>query len=269
MGKNQINTAIHDLQTMEQMAEKDQWVNRIHPLAKLLVTVVFITITVSFQKYDMNGLLGMLLYPLILFPAADLSVGEAFRRLRIVLPFVCLIGIANPFVDREIIPTIGVSGGVITMFTLMLKGILTVLASYILIATTSITKICYALRMLHLPKILVTEILLIYRYIHVLLGEVRRMQQAYSLRAPGQKGIAIKEWGSFAGLLLLRSMDRAGDVYESMCLRGFNGEFYPGSKTRIKGVDIGYALFWILLFFILRAVPVMELAGRLAGGLIR
>ena len=86
----------------------------------------------------------------------------------------------------------------------MLKGILTVFASYILIATTSIGKICHALRLLHVPKILVTEILLIYRYITVLLDEVRKMTQAYELRAPGRRGIAFREWGSFAGLLLLR-----------------------------------------------------------------
>ena len=51
------------------------------------------------------------------------------------------------------------------------------------------------------------------------------MIQAYSLRAPNQKGIHISAWGSFLGQLLLRSMDRAQELYYSMLLRGFRGEF--------------------------------------------
>ncbi|GAA6410214.1 ABC transporter ATP-binding protein [Blautia hominis] len=110
------------------------------------------------------------------------------------------------------------------MITLMMKGVFTVLASYLLIATTSIEKLCYVFRLLHIPKILVTQILLTYRYITVLLGEVNRITQAYSLRAPKQKGVHFKVWGSLSGQLLLRSMDRATMVYESMTLRGYNGE---------------------------------------------
>lgn len=63
----------------------------------------------------------------------------------------------------------------------------------------------------------------VYRYISVLLAETQRVVQAYELRAPGQKGIHFKVWGSLMGQMLLRSMDRAEVIYESMCLRGFVG----------------------------------------------
>ena len=42
---------------------------------------------------------------------------------------------------------------------------------------------------------------------------------AYALRAPGEKGIHFRAWGSLLGQLLLRSVDRAQLVYESMLLR--------------------------------------------------
>ena len=48
---------------------------------------------------------------------------------------------------------------------------------------------------------------------------------AYELRAPGQKGIQFRAWGSLLGQLLLHSIDRAQLVYESMQLRGFAGSF--------------------------------------------
>ena len=66
----------------------------------------------------------------------------------------------------------------------------------------------------------------------VLLDEVSAMTQAYSLRAPGQKGIHISAWGTFLGQLLLRTMDRADDLYEAMMLRGFSGEFHYAAGKR-------------------------------------
>lgn len=266
MKENGIGSALYEIRTMEETAERDRWVNRLHPLVKLFVTLFYIVIVVSCSRYDADRLFGMILYPVILFNLADLSLKDAVKRLRIVLPLVMIVGIFNPLFDRQTVTQIAgipLSGGVVTMFTLMLKGILTVFASYILIATTSIGKICHALRLLHVPKILVTEILLIYRYITVLLDEVRKMTQAYELRAPGRRGIAFREWGSFAGLLLLRSMDRANELYESMCLRGFRGEFYPTGIRKVQAQDFLYLLFWCILLIILRWFPVVRLIGSL------
>ena len=84
-----------------------------------------------------------------------------------------------------------------------------------------------ALRQLHVPKIIPTLLLLCFRYISLLLEEVSVMITAYQLRAPGQKGIHISAWGSFLGQLLLRSRSwPKNELYDSMCLRGFYGEFY-------------------------------------------
>ena len=121
------------------------------------------------------------------------------------------------------------------MLSLMVKGVLTVLATYLLIATTTVESVCGALRMLHIPGILVTEFLLICRYVSVLLSEADRMWQAYSMRAPGQRGVAAGAWGSMIGRLLLRSMDRAKALYQSMCLRGFreNSPLLPGAMRAV------------------------------------
>ena len=68
-------------------------------------------------------------------------------------------------------------------------------------------------------------VFLTYRYISVLLKEAEILWTAYSLRAPGQRGIHISAWGSFLGQLLLRSMDKANELYQSMIQRGFRGNF--------------------------------------------
>lgn len=264
-----LNQAIYEIQSLDALAKENRWVNRLHPLVKLWVTILYIGITVSFPRYNLSGLLVMAVYPVILFVVGEISFKDSLRRLRLVLPLVCVVGLLNPLFDKDIVARFGnlaVSGGVISMITLMLKGILTVLAGYLLIASTTIEKLCYALRMMHVPKLFVTQILLIYRYLSVLMEEAERMTQAYVLRAPGQKGVHFKVWGSLAGQLLLRSMDRAENLYESMCLRGYQGEFYYGSRIRWRAVDTGYLLAWAAVLLGLRFLPVLEIIGGIFVG---
>ena len=263
---NQISNAIYEIHHMDTIASRDQWVNQIHPLVKFVLTVAYIAMVVSFSKYDLIGLVGMMVYPIAGFILAELSFKDSLKRLRIVIPLVCLIGIVNPFFDRVPIQIgdITVNGGVISMFTLIFKGIFTVLAAYLLIATTTIEKICYALRLLHLPEIMITQFLLTYRYVTVLLEEVNRITQAYSLRAPNQKGIHYKVWGTLTGQVLLRSMDRANAVYESMLLRGYDGSFsYMGKDIGITVPDVIYMIFWLAVFIIFRRYPVFLIVGSL------
>lgn len=267
---SKIGSAIYEIHHIDAIAARDQWVNRLHPLVKLVLTIFYITVVVSFQKYDVIGLAGMAVYPLALFLLSEVSFKDSLKRLRVVLPLVCFVGILNPFFDRTTVTIDGVviNAGILSMITLIMKGMLSVFASYLLIATTSIEKLCYAFRLLHVPKILVTQILLTYRYITVLLAEVNRVTQAYSLRAPNQKGIHFKVWGSLTGQILLRSMDRANVVYESMTLRGYHGEFqYIGENVRFRWQDACYLAVWAGIFLLLRNIPVIWVIGNVVGGL--
>ena len=85
------------------------------------------------------------------------------------------------------------------------------------------------------------------------------MITAYQLRAPGQKGIHVSAWGSFLGQLLLRSMDRASTLYDSMCLRGFYGEFYYANEKSAAGfsVAVGLACACLVLVFRRFNLPAM------------
>lgn len=238
----------------------------LHPLAYLLVTFFYLLLVVSFSKYDLSGLLSMVLYLLILGIGREIRLREALRHTWPVLLLVSMVGIANPFVEREICwqwGEVGISYGMISMLTLMLKGIFCVMASYLLVMGTGMEGICLGLRSLHLPKELVAVVFLIYRYLIVLLKEAERMVLAYKLRAPGQKGIHFKVWGSFLGLLLLRSMDRAQTVYESMLLRGYQGEIRGREFRGSKGRSAAYVCLWAVALFFLRVVPVFELVGAL------
>jgi cobalt/nickel transport system permease protein len=206
------------------------------------------------------------IWPVLVFQLSGIPVRTCFYKLRIVLPLVMAVGLLNPFFDRTPMLALGgvvISGGVVSMLTLMLKGVFCLMASFLLMATTKIDSLCAALRKLHVPAILVSLLQLTYRYVGVMTEELAVMTEAYHLRAPGQKGIHISAWGSFLGQLLLRSMDRAQELYSSMMLRGYHEHFHYADIERFRLRDALFMAVCILFFLILRYADVAQLVGGL------
>lgn len=263
---NKMRHALRELAEMDDLAAQDSVIHRLHPTAKLLSTILYIATVLSFGKYQLSGLVVFLLWPVLLFQCSGIPVRLCFYKLRIVLPLVLAVGLFNPFFDTApllYLGTLPVSGGVVSMLTLMLKGLLCLMASFLLIATTGIDRLCASLRRLHVPGLLVTLLLLTYRYAGVMTGELAVMTEAYQLRAPGQKGIARSAWGSFLGQLLLRSMDRAQELYNSMLLRGYHEHFHYAPLRAFSGKDALYLLLCAAVFLLLRLVPLAQLLGGL------
>ena len=232
---NKAEQAGLELREIDELAAQDSILHRLSPLSKLFVTVFYIAVTVSFPKYALTRLVWMALFPVAGYQLAGLPMRLCFQKLRMVLPLVCAVGLLNPLFDRQIV---------------------------VQVATTTIEAICRALRQLHVPKLLTNLLLLTFRYVSLLLSEVAVMQQTYSLRAPGQKGIHISAWGSFLGLLL-RSMDRAQALYESMELRGFSGEFPGAVRGRGSAASWPYALVCPALMLLARYFDLSALMGGL------
>jgi len=252
--------ALNNIRLLDDLARGETYLHRTHPLVKLLTTFVFLVSIISFDRYEISSLLPFLFYPLYIILFADLPFGPILKRMLMVAPFVLSIGILNPIFDRN---------GWLTFFSIVLKSLLTVSAGILLIATTGMERLSGGLRILKVPKIFVLQLLLTYRYISVLIEEVGRMQRAYALRAPGQKGIQKSAWGPFAGQLILRTFERAQRIYESMNLRGFDGEYHAGKTSKIMPGDIAYLVGWSAFFLFLRAYNVPNLIGNLLMGVIQ
>ena len=266
-----IMNSLYNMRILDDLARKDTIIHKIHPLVKLLTTVSYLTVVVSFGKYDIGALLPLLLYPSMIFALAEIPVKPIFMRILLVLPLMIGIGILNPFFDHEIflLGDIEISRGWVTFLSLLIRSALTVTAALLLIATTGMDRLGGALRMLKIPRIFVLQLLLTYRYISVLMEEVARSLRAYSLRAPNQKGVHRSAWGSLAGQLILRTFDRAQRIYEAMCLRGFTGEYLTGGFGRIRVWDLVYLAGWVLFFAVARLYNIPMIIGSLITGVIR
>lgn len=263
---NKAMEASKELKSMDELSLISSPVRSLCPLSKLFFTILYIFVVVSFNKYDFIGLLALVLFPLLGYFISTISVGTCFRKLKIVLPLVVLVGLFNPLFDQNILFSVGtieITGGMVSMVTLMMKGIFSLMMSFLLIATTPIEEICTALRMIKMPKMLVVLVLLTYRYIGIMLDEVGIMYDSYMLRAPGHKGIHVSAWGSFLGQLILRSMDKSTNLYESMTIRGFNGEFdYRKIKVK-RPKSWAYILITSVFVIVCRLVSVPVLLGSL------
>lgn len=266
---SRVENAISEIHSIDNEANNNSFLTKLHPLVKLLITVTYIVLLTSIYKYNLSITLGMSVYLIIVSIIGDLSIKRCIKRLKIVFLLLVVIGIANPILDRNVITYIGIipiTTGMISMITLILKGFFAIISSYFLIATTSIENICYALKMIHTPNILITVFMLIYRYMILFLKEVEKIWTAYSMRAPNQKGIHYKVWGSMIGSLMIRSIDRAQIVYESMELRGFNPDTYFVKEQKLDKISIISLLIGIIFLFVIRFMPVFEIIGNVFIG---
>ncbi len=268
---DRLQTAIAALHEVDRESSTYGVGSRVHPLARLIVCMGFLLTTVSFAPYDLAGLLSMSIYLFITGIWEEIPIRKSLSGLRYLFVPVCFLGLANLIYDKDVIYYLGsvpITGGMLSAFTLFGKGVFSIMAAFFLLRLIGMQGLCRALLRLGIPGGAVTVLLLTWRYLIVLLKEIRRMWQAYTLRAPGHRGIHTGAWGSFAGLLLLRSMDRAADVYHSMLLRGYDGtSIREGTESRAEtGISILYTIIWLGVFLLLRSIPLFHLVGSWLGG---
>jgi cobalt/nickel transport system permease protein len=263
-----IEKVFYDLGRLDSLAEGDSPIHRLDPTAKVLTTLVFVVVVVSFDKYAISGLLPFFLYPALLIGLGNLPFFYFVRKLLLVSPFVLCISIFNPLLDRDIILELGplaISGGWLSFLSLLLRFALSVSAALLLIATTGFPAICQALNRMGAPRIFTVQLLFLYRYLFVLTEEAIRMLRAHSLRSFGKK-VRLTVFKQLLGNLLLRTLARAQRIHLAMLSRSFTGEIRLMHQHRIGLAELVFSLAGIVAFILLRFNNMPELLGRLLLG---
>jgi len=260
----------NELYALEQLAIGNTLIHRLHPLVKLLSTVLFIIIVVSFNRYALGRLIPFFLFPAIIIALSDTPYSMLFKRFLIALPFCLFAGISNVFFDKAVAFEIGgivISFGLLSLFTILFKCYLCVMAVLILVSVTPLSELTFEMRRLKIPFIFIVIFEMIYRYIGVLLNELFLMNTAYCLRNTNKKGIEMRDMGSFTGQLLIRSFDRADRIYNAMKCRGYvnTQQNISHNSKRLKYNDIIYFLIVLLFCVTLRIIDVNKLYDNLFG----
>ena len=246
---------------IDRYSRLESHIHNLNPRIKIIVLISFIffvifTPTVEFTKFYFYFLVIFSIILLSKVPPAFI-----FKRSLVIIPFVFLVAVFAPFLkEGEVIASypfwffeLGVTHeGVMVFLNALIKSWLSVLSMVTLVSTTTPPEILKGFERLKMPRVIVMIISFMYRYIFVLVEELMAMKTARDSRSFGGGRIwHIKTIGNLVAVLFIRSYERGERVYYSMLSRGFDGSIRTLDDTRIRGVDV---LFAIMIFLILTLI---------------
>ncbi len=169
---------------------------------------------------------------------SGVGLTRVFLRSLIALPFILIAlptiftkpGVALYELYLGLFALTATVEGVEFFASVLIKSWASVTAAVLLTSTTPPLGLLSALRSLKLPAILVSVVMLMYRYLFVLVDEAQRMLRARSARSAtigaGAGGSVVwraKSAGGMAGSLFIRTLDRSERIYMAMIARGYDG----------------------------------------------
>ena len=265
------------------MLDLDRYVHRQSPLhradarVKFIATVAFI-VTVSLLPVGSYLALG-LAWLAVIAAATVARVGplRPARRAFLAAPFLLaafpliFTRPEDPLATFALGPlTLTISGEGLRMFTtIALKSWISVQAALLLAFTTPFHELVDALRQLRLPKIMVSIISFMYRYLAVLADESSRMSRARAARSAeasdGRRGGSLawraKVTGGLVGSLFLRSYERSERIYAAMQARGFEGEVRHLHSRALRPAE------YLVIGFVIAACALFVAAVNVVGAL--
>ncbi|MCD8182205.1 MAG: cobalt ECF transporter T component CbiQ [Bacteroides sp.] len=253
---SKLEKAIYELNNMERASGQVSPLHALDARAKLLVTLLFLIFVLSLSLNDLSELILFLTYPILSCALAGISYGAIFQRSLLVLPFIVFIGIFNPILDKQVvfyIGRVGVTSGLISFFSILLRGLVSVQVVFILISTTGFYNLCRGMRRLGIPSLLATQLLFVYRYIFVLLQEALSMERARAARSFRRKSYPLRLWGTFIGQLLIRTIERSERIHRAMLSRGFTGGIEGSYHTAWRTRETLCLIILVCVFVALKA----------------
>ena len=242
---------------LDALARRGSVVHGLDPRAKLVATILFLVAVVSWGRYEILGLLPLAAYPLFLCAAGSVPAAFVAKKLLVVSPFALALGAFNPLFDtatRAVMGGVAISGGWLSFASIAARLALTVAAALALVAVTGMDPLCAAAERLGAPRLLVSQVALLYRYLFVLFAEAQRMRRAAQLRSPERGLLSLALFGSLAGHLLLRALDRGDRVHRAMRCRGFSCRMPTLRPMRFRPRDAAFVSIWAAFFAAVRVL---------------
>lgn len=252
---SKLQQAIIVLQQMQ--TSRSQADRTVSPVCGIIMTLAFLVTMLSVPVDRAGMLLCFAIYPILASPMLGMSFTTIFVRSLYVLPFIVFIGAFNPVFDTAPAMTVGrmtVSRGWITFVSIVFRGLLSVQALLMLVNACGFEGVCRGLRRMGMPAFLVTQLLMVYRYMTVLLVECLSMKRARMSRSYGRKRFSLKMWGRMTGQLFIRTVARSESINRAMLARGFKGSMpvYSRLEARTRTSDVVFIASWIIAFMIMR-----------------
>jgi cobalt/nickel transport system permease protein len=249
--------------TVERIAASNGPIHRLDPRVKLIAALVFVISVSVFPGQPYWLYLGPLTLVCLGILIAGLPWGFVLSRSLLVLPFVGLVAIFLPFTRGETILwtldgsfLVVYAEGLQMAITILIKGVLAILAVGWLVFTTPFRRLLQGLRALYVPKAIVVVLAFLFRYLDLLADEslrIRRARQARMTSAPVRW--RWRSTGGMVGRLFIRALDRAERVHRAMIARCYQGEIYALRRLSLRSADV-----WFVVLFVLALTAMLVLA---------
>ncbi len=257
---------------MDELGRMDTPVHRLDARAKILVTLVFIGLVMSFSRYEISALVPFLLYPVLLAEFGRIPARHILKKMLVAAPFAVVIGLVNPLLDHHPVGSLGpvvLTGGWVSFASILFRFVLTVGAALVLVACTGMHRLGAGLEQLGVPRVFVMQLLFLYRYLFVVSDEAVRIMRGIALRTNGAASLRLRVYGSLVGQMLLRSMDRADRVYRAMVARGFDGEVRLLNPAALRWQDAAFVIGSLAYLIAARIWNLADVLGHLMTEAIR
>ena len=212
------------------------------PTLKIALAFIYVCFAVSFPKYDMAGIMMFASLPLAALIASSKDIFKSLKNSLAAVPIALVIGAANLWFERATMLDFGIvkiSAGEISLAVLCAKAWACAAAAVAFSQCASESEMAKGLTALKIPCPIALQISLTMRYIPIIAEQARQVLRAYSLRSAHASGAAkITDWPKLAGSLLLRSLDRASNIYSAMRARGFEAKCSQTTRGQIMASDI-------------------------------
>jgi cobalt/nickel transport system permease protein len=225
---------------------------RLDPRTRLLAALGFVAGLVAL---DSLGMLAVALaVSFILVRLAALPLHAMSHRLMHVEGFMLMLLVLLPFsVPGHPLFTLGpfvaTDEGLLRAVGLVIRINAAVLAIFALLGSLEPVRLGQAMARLGLPWALVHLFLFAVRYVGLFGAEAHRLLESMRARAfvAGSNRHTWRTFGNLAGMMLVRSLERAERVHEAMRCRGYSGRLPLTYSDAFSRVDAAFAALLMLV----------------------
>jgi cobalt/nickel transport system permease protein len=224
--------------TIDQYAKRSSFY-ALDPRAKIIAIIFFIVVVALLS--DLLPILISFILVLFILIISNIPAKHLLKRYALALPFVFVASLSLYFYS-----------GLSASLAMFIRISTCVLLLILLSSSTPFFDLLKASQRLRVPKLMVTLLMFLYRYIFVLTEEYQRMRMAQKARGRKRGKHLFDKKGMHtisqtAGMVLVRAYHRGVRIYDALRSRGYSGDIKTLTHMRFKSVD--YAFCANMIFF--------------------
>jgi len=226
---------------LDRFAYQDSPIHRLDPRAKIVAVLAYSAVLISLGRYAIPSP-GYLIFPFAMLVIGGIPLWFVVKHTLLVSPFVLCLVALSPLFDAAPVrvgESLIVRGGWLTAASVLARFVLGMAALIGLASTTRFPELLKGFEKLGVPRVLVTQLRFLYRYLFLLVDQSMHLRQAWSARDAG-RGPLRWRWRAATGLvgvLFTRSLEQAERTYLAMIARGYDGTIRLLEPLRWRPAD--------------------------------